>query len=348
MAFLESTAVQSQPPELPDTAVAAAVSHGWKLAVRKATYQAVGYGSHHWLIEDANGGRWFTSVDRIAGPDPQHSFDRLAAALGAAATARGAGLGFVVAPIAMPDGGWLRLLPGGFALALYPYVDGRSGGFHDRLTAEEADELTGLLCSLHADSLAREVGAGGGIAVETFTIPGRRDLEQALAERSVSPAWSGLYGDRLRQLLGRHAGDVHRLLEHHDGLVAAAGSQVDRLVLTHGEPHPGNLIRTRAGLALIDWDTAMLAPPERDVWLLATRTSRPAGAEYAARGGRTLRPELLVRYELAWALADLADFVTLLRTAADRDADTEWSWEAFRDTVADLPSLLDRSHAPPS
>jgi thiamine kinase-like enzyme len=37
-------------------------------------------------------------------------------------------------------------------------------------------------------------------------------------------------------------------------------------VITHGEPHPGNLLRTRAGLRLIDWDMTALARPERDLW----------------------------------------------------------------------------------
>ncbi|WP_432843998.1 phosphotransferase family protein [Dactylosporangium sp. CA-092794] len=37
------------------------------------------------------------------------------------------------------------------------------------------------------------------------------------------------------------------------------------LVLTHGEPHPGNTMRTGGGWLLIDWDTALLAAPERDL-----------------------------------------------------------------------------------
>jgi thiamine kinase-like enzyme len=40
-------------------------------------------------------------------------------------------------------------------------------------------------------------------------------------------------------------------------------------VVTHGEPHPANVIRTPGGLKLIDWDTVQLAPAERDLWMVA-------------------------------------------------------------------------------
>jgi spectinomycin phosphotransferase len=39
-------------------------------------------------------------------------------------------------------------------------------------------------------------------------------------------------------------------------------------VLTHGEPHPANLLSAGGSLLLIDWDTVGLAPPERDLSLI--------------------------------------------------------------------------------
>jgi Phosphotransferase enzyme family len=324
--------MQTRPADLPDAVIAAAVSDGWKLPAATAAYRPVGYGSHHWSVDDAAGGRWFASVDVLAEGDEDASFDRLATALTMAAAVRDTGLSFVVAPVRAPDGSVLRRLPGGYALAVYPYVAGRSGGFHDPLAPADAAELIGMVCSLHAAS----VGATPG--VETFAIPGRDRLESALAE--TGDGWPGLYGPRLRALLAVHADEVDRALREHDRLVA--GPQTDRLVLTHGEPHPGNLIHTADGLALIDWDTALLAPPERDVWLLDARTDGRASAEYAARSGRPLDLALLARYRLAWSLADLAVFVELLRYAPGETADTAWSWEAFEATLTDLPALSHR------
>ena len=49
-------------------------------------------------------------------------------------------------------------------------------------------------------------------------------------------------------------------------------------VVTHGEPHPVNVMQTDAGRVLIDWDTVAIAPPERDLWMVicGTEARRPS------------------------------------------------------------------------
>lgn len=337
--------MQSRPGDLADDAVAVAVSGAWRLPPVTASYLPVGYGSHHWVLEDGTGRRWFASVDVLAPRDPQDGFDRLAAALSLAVRARDAGLAFVVAPLPASDGGLVRLLPGGYALSVYPFVSGRSGSFYDELGGTDAAELTAMLCALHGVDVGTHGGAAGRVGVETFEVPGRDRLEASLAEVDGEDGWPGPYGVRLRALLRRHAGSVTRALRRHDRLVAASGAQRDRMVLTHGEPHPGNIIRTPEGLRLIDWDTALLAPPERDVWLVAARTGGRAVDEYSARTGRPLAPELLERYAIAWALADIAAFVDLLGHAAEENADTSWSWDALVGTLDEL-AVVPAGHRP--
>ncbi len=335
--------MQSRPDNLPDAVVAVAVSDGWNLHSPTAVYWPVGYGSHHWAVENAAGGRWFASVDVLDEQDPGGSFGQLAAALDAAAGARDARLSFVVAPIRTPDGDVLRPLCERYALALYPHVAGKSGNFNDTLSPDDAAELTGLLCSLH--DVPHDAATRTRVGVETFALPGRASLEAALSDSTDTGGWPGPYGERLRSLLARHRDDVDRVLREHDRLVAAAGPQDDRTVLTHGEPHPGNLIRTSDGMVLVDWDTALFAPPERDVWLLDARTGGRAAAEYTAQSGRPLSRDLLLRYDLAWSLADLAVFVELLRKTPDETADTAWSWDAFRGTLEDLARQGPRSRS---
>lgn len=255
---------------------------------------------------------------------------RLTAALAAAAHARQHGLGFVVAPLPCADGALVRLLPGAYALALYPHVVGEAGAFDDRLAGPEAADLVGMLCALHAVPLAPRAGT------ETFVVADRGHLEAAVGEVAERRAWQGPFGARLRSLLEGHARIVTALLTHHDRLVETAGPQRDRLVLTHGEPHPGNLVRTPDGLVLVDWDTALVAPPERDLWLADARTGGTASAAYSARTGTPVDGGLLARYELAWALADLGSFLSQLRRTTEETSDTCWQWEAFHGTLLDL------------
>ena len=328
--------MQSRPPDLPDAALAAAISDGWGIDAATVTYRPVGYGSHHWSVEDGRGGRWFTSVDVLDVAAPDASLRRLSAALEVAGTARAAGLAYVVAPVPATDGSVLRQLAGGYALAVYPHVDGEPGSFGDELSPADATELTGMLCALHDLPPA----AASGIVTEDFKVPDRESLEAAL--RETPGEWPGLYGERLRTLLARHADAVGEVLAEHDRLTSGSAARPDRFVVTHGEPHPGNLMHTPGGLVLIDWETARLAPPERDVWLLEARTRDGAADDYAARSGRRLDPGLLTRYRLAWALADVALFVDLLRHTSDQTVDTAWSWDALRGTLEDLSAAGQR------
>jgi aminoglycoside phosphotransferase (APT) family kinase protein len=103
-------------------------------------------------------------------------------------------------------------------------------------------------------------------------------------------------------LLARHATRVSAVLERYDGLVVAGRAAPVRMVLTHGEPHPGNTILTADGWLLIDWDTALVAPPERDLWIF----DRAAVRRYTEATGVILRPDMVALYRTRWTLADIA------------------------------------------
>ena len=77
---------------------------------------------------------------------------------------------------------------------------------------------------------------------------------------------------------------------------------------------------------LIDWDTVGLAPPERDLWMVATET----GAElrrYTELTGRPVDLAAIELYRLRWALDDLSCFVRDLRAPHRRTPGTEHAWE---------------------
>jgi aminoglycoside phosphotransferase (APT) family kinase protein len=117
------------------------------------------------------------------------------------------------------------------------------------------------------------------------------------------------------------------LLDRYTALVADVDRS--RWVLTHGEPHRGNTIVTTTGVVLVDWDTCLLAPPERDLWMLVGEG--PGIRErYAARTQRPLDPRLLDAYRLRWDLADVEACVRDLRAPHGDDEDTHTAWTALR------------------
>jgi len=335
--------METRPADLPDALVSQAITAGWALPSPTVAYLPVGFGSHHWTVVDGEGDRWFASVD--VAPDGSGEHAGLEAALTTAAVAQEAGLAFVVAPTRTTAGHVHQRLDRTYALALYPHIDGQGGSFHDQLDLTTARRVVAALAVLHT-ATPDLLGRGARPRVDDLQVPGRAGLLSALEDASAPDpgTWREPYGARLRALLRAHAATLrtalHALDDALDDALDEAGEQHDRLVVTHGEPHPGNVIHTPDGPVLVDWDTTALAPPERDLWHVVTRLAheeaREVSAHYAERSGRTLQPALLERYRLAWALADVADFTAVLGLASAETADTATAWEALVGTLEEL------------
>ncbi|MGW0481575.1 phosphotransferase [Nonomuraea sp. NPDC003214] len=138
----------------------------------------------------------------------------------------------------------------------------------------------------------------------------------------------GPYSEPARALVAARAGGLRRALERFDRLAREVRGP---FVVTHGEPHPGNLLWRDGRPALVDWDTVGLAPPERDLWLAA-----PAErdlARYEAATGRRPDPSALALYRLRWDLDDVCDFLDWFRAPHGRTPDTEVAWRGLEDAL---------------
>lgn len=307
--------MRDKPAGLDDDALLAAVAEGWAVEVDAAEYLPVGAGSYHWSVSDRAGGAWFVKVDDVDDAGFGDLRRSLATAL---ALRRDAGLPFVVAPVPATDGAVLRRLSPRYAVSVFSMLDGAAGdwGPHRR---DDLSEMVDLLAELH-----RATPAVAHLAARSdLRLPGRERLREAL--RDVDRPWTGgPHAEPARALLARHADRVRSWLAEFDRLVGEVRAAAAGWVVTHGEPHPGNVVATRDGKRLIDWGTALIAPPERDLWMLTSAFTSmvgaaPAGADdevlgrYARVTGRTVTPAGIALYRRWWVLADVAAFVDDLR-----------------------------------
>jgi spectinomycin phosphotransferase len=140
----------------------------------------------------------------------------------------------------------------------------------------------------------------------------RDALEDAL--RGVASECSGgPLSEPARKLLAAHATAVDRVLADFDRLAYDQSMRAAPLVLSHGEPHPGNVLACDGRLRLLDWDTVGLAPPERDLWWLASGAgTTDAFADYWTASGVRVNPAALRLYRLRWLLDDLVFCVRTL------------------------------------
>jgi hypothetical protein len=318
--------VRSPPDDVPEEVLRDALHRRWDLPAAQLTYRPVGFGSHHWEVLDERSDRWFVSLDDLddraerADEPRELVHERLAAAFTAARAAQDAGAGFVVAPRPALDGALVHRIGDRHAVAVYPQLEGSTYDWGDELSGEARRDILGVIVELHALPQA----VAGHAPVDDLRLPNRDVLTAAVAE--CRQRWQGgPYADRARELLTREAPAIERRLAAHDELAASAGRQADRQVLTHGEPHPGNVIETAEGWKLIDWDTVRVAPPERDLWMLAEADDTLIPA-YEDAAGTTVVPELFDLYRIRWGLSEVAAYVRRFRRPHGDSADDAESW----------------------
>jgi hypothetical protein len=313
--------VFTRPGAVSDESVLAAVNSRWDFDAVAVDYLAAGFGSHHWIATDADGAKCFLTVDDLAakeflGDPAAAAFDALRKAFQLAREIQAQGLEWVVAPLSDIDGGVLRWLDDRYSIAAFPYVEGTSA--REYASTQERLDVVELLAELHRSADA----VRGSARAETFRLPNRADLEVVM--QSLDGRWSaGPYAEPARELLNEHADEVRKSLAIYDRLVTFELQDTSSWTLTHGEPHSRNVLRTSTGLRIIDWDTALLAPTERDLWMLI----RPGDGDqvvnhYTERTGRGVSRDLLTLYALWWDLCEVGIYVAEFRSSHDDTEDT--------------------------
>jgi spectinomycin phosphotransferase len=161
------------------------------------------------------------------------------------------------------------------------------------------------------------------------TIPMVDALRAALDD--LDQPWdSGPFAEPLRSLLTGHVAALEDALAAHAAMVDALVDPA-RLVITHGETHPRNVLVTPDGPVLIDWDTCRLGLPERDLRDLRA-TDDPSTRRYEQRTGTSVDPRAMAMYDLAWDLTDIALYVGLLRAEHHDDPNSAASWRNLAGT----------------
>jgi spectinomycin phosphotransferase len=317
-----------------------ALAECWRVGVATIDYVPEGGGSHHWRVRDHEDRLHFVTVDDLdnkqwLGDTRDAVFEGLRRALNTAETLRRvAGLDFVVAPVAGRNGEVVYRLCNRFAVSVFPFLVGRSHPFGVYPDLGLADRAMDMIVRLHLSTPVVREGAPGHVPGYT----GRGDLRAFLGD-CESPWSGGPFSESARLAFAGHVAELAELTAGFDDLVATTSVARATTVITHGEPHPANLMSVEGRVVLIDWDTVALAPPERDICLVA-QTPGPGFERYEQATGHEVNLSVVSLYRLRWYLDDLACAVRMFRHPHQADADTRRWWDGLSPRLDQLPQWL--------
>jgi len=174
------------------------------------------------------------------------------------------GIAQIIPPLPSKTGQlWAQLEA--FNVILYPFVEGTSG-FQGKLTEPQWAEFGTALQRIHTLSLPRELRQK--MQKETYS-PESRDICREVLQRLENERFDDPVMAGLAAFLLPKSETVLDFIGHAERLARALAARSTEMVLCHSDIHPGNLFIDKHGtLFIVDWDSPVLAPKERDLMFI--------------------------------------------------------------------------------
>ena len=235
----------------------------------------------------------------------------------------GRGLRQIIPPLRTASGQlWSGLDP--FTLTLYPFVDGRDG-YKVELTEAQWIELGAVLKRMHTVRLPPALRRG--LPRETYS-PRYRSSVLAFQARLRGSRFADPIAAELAVFLPANAAVVRQLVDAAERLARQIQSRSQAVVLCHADLHNGNLLIGNDGsLHIVDWDTALLAPKERDLMFVGSGIGRAGNAAqeaawfYQGYGPAEVDPVALAYYRCERIVQDIDAFCEEILSTTEKSQD---------------------------
>jgi aminoglycoside phosphotransferase (APT) family kinase protein len=195
----------------------------------------------------------------------------------------------VNAPLPQPTlTGALHATHGPFLFALYTFIHGETLADAYPMSPSLIRQIGQALAALHTVQLPKALQLQS--PQDNLTAPFDADLLTDLAALEAISSHDALYLQRLREITWPRREQIRAFLAHSQEYASKAQQIAVSSVVCHGDPWGGNMILAPPGqLTLLDWESAVMAPPERDAFIYLGYL----GAEFTAfnAGYRMIRSE---------------------------------------------------------
>jgi len=234
------------------------------------------------------------------------------------------GIAQVIAPLENRAGQlWGRL--DAFTVILYPFIAGRDA-YEADLSDGHYRQLGRALRRLH--SLPVPPALRASLRREAYS-PQWRDGAKTFLARVATGAWADPVAAETAALLRVRRSQILDLVSRADRLADALRAEPPQEVVCHSDLHAGNLlIGAGDALYIVDWDSPILAPKERDLMYIGggqlanRRTPREEEAAFYPSYGETqINQSALAYYRYERIVEDIAVYCEQLLATTEGGED---------------------------
>lgn len=173
----------------------------------------------------------------------------------------------VNAPLPQPTiTGALHTIYGPFLCALYTFIHGETQASAYPMSPALVRRIGQALATLHSIQIPNALQQRP--PQDSLTAPFDANLLTDLATLETISAHDALYLQRLREVTWPRREQIRAFLAHSQEYARKAHQTFVLSVICHGDAWGGNMILAPSGqLTLLDWESAVIAPPERDAFM---------------------------------------------------------------------------------
>jgi spectinomycin phosphotransferase len=203
-----------------------------------------------------------------------------------------------------------------FKAILYPYVEGYNG-VEAKLSEDQWFQFGAAIKRLHSTDIPSSITKG--VPRETFSSKWRETVK-AFLMRIENEVFEEPVAVKMALFLKSKSSEILKLVDRAEELAITIQKQPLDYVLCHADMHGWNLIVDKeAALYIVDWDTLIFAPVERDLMFVGAGiwdSGRTATEEetlfYQGYGQTKINQDAIAYYRFERIIQDIGDYCEYL------------------------------------
>ncbi len=234
-----------------------------------------------------------------------------------------------------------------FKAILYPYVEGRNG-VEAKLSRDQWAQFGEAIKKLHSTDIP--ISITKDIPRETFSSKWRETVK-AFLMRIESEVFEEPVAVKMALFLKSKRCEILKLVERAEALAITIQKQPIDYLLCHADMHGWNLIvDEEAALYIVDWDTLIFAPKERDlmfigagIWDSGLTPDEEASLFYKGYGQAEINHAVLAYYRFERIIQDIGDYCEYIFLSDEGGEDRMQCFEHLQPVF--LPNgAIERAH----